>query len=124
MSERFQAALKKRRLELPRCSACGEWHWPPHERCPHCLEDRLEWVAVAGTGVIYSYAVYHQVYHAAFEGRVPYNVAIIELDEGPRLVSSVTGPNELVAIGKRVKVQFEDVDEQRALHRFALVAGG
>lgn len=119
-SARYWASLKNHRLELPRCVACARFHWPAHDRCPHCLAERLEWVPVAGTGSIYSYAVFHQLYHASFEDALPYNVAIIELDEGLRLISSVRSPKELVHIGKRVRIEYEDVDESLALHRFVL----
>jgi len=117
---RFWASLKNHRLELPRCGECGRFHCPAHDRCPHCLSDRLEWVPVAGTGFIYSHAIFHQLYHPSFESVLPYNVAIIELDEGPRLISSVRAPKELVRIGKRVRLEYEDVDERLALHRFVL----
>ena len=122
-SERFWSSVKNHRMELPRCAACRSFHWPARDRCPHCLADRLEWLPVAGTGSIYSYAVYHQLYHAAFEGALPYNVAIIELDEGPRLVSSVDLHGEQIAIGRRVRIEYEDIEGQCALHRFVLVRG-
>lgn len=119
-NEHYWSSLRNHRMELPRCGECGRFHWPAHDRCPHCLADRLEWGPVAGTGFIYSYAVFHQLYHASFESALPYNVAIIELDEGPRLISSVRAPKELVRIGKRVRIEYEDLDANLALHRFVL----
>lgn len=116
----FWASVKDRRMALPRCGACGSFHWPPYDRCPHCLADRLDWVPVAGAGRIFSFVVYHQLYHPAFEAALPYNVAIIELDEGPRLVSTVAAAREHIRIGGRVRAEYQDLGEGNILHLFVI----
>jgi uncharacterized OB-fold protein len=116
----FWASVRNRRMELPQCIACGSFHWPLCDRCPHCLADQFNWVAVAGTGRILSFVIFHQLYHPAFKNALPYNVSIIELDEGPRLVSTVLAAKECVRIGKRVRVEYEDLDESNVLHRFVI----
>ena len=66
-------------------------------------------VESGGRGRIYSFVVYHRVYHPAFESDVPYAVAIVELDEGPRLLSNIVGMRpEDVRCDMRVRVVFED----------------
>ncbi|OGA40398.1 MAG: hypothetical protein A3G24_12725 [Betaproteobacteria bacterium RIFCSPLOWO2_12_FULL_62_13] len=120
-NERFWASVRNHRMELPQCTECRRFHWPARDRCPHCLAIRLDWVSVAGTGFIYSYVVFHQLYHTAFEDMLPYNVAIIELDEGPRLISSLVEPKEAIGIGKRVRIQYEDLDAHVGLHHFRIV---
>ncbi len=116
----FWASVRNRRMELPRCIACGSFHWPLYDRCPHCLADRFNWLPVAGSGRIFSFVIFHQLYHPAFETALPYNVAIIELDEGPRLVSTVLAAKEYLRIGKRVRVQYQDLGESNVLHRFVI----
>jgi hypothetical protein len=77
-------------------------------------------VPVAGTGQIFSFVIFHQLYHAAFKTALPYNVAIIELDEGPRLVSTVFAAKECIRIGKRVRAEYQDLGENNVLHRFVI----
>jgi uncharacterized OB-fold protein len=107
----FWEGAKAKRLMLPRCNACGRFWFPPSQRCRHCLSADFAWQESKGQGRIYSFVVYHRVYHPAFEGDVPYVVAIIELDEGPRLLSNIIGtPPENVRCDQRVRVVFEETD--------------
>jgi uncharacterized OB-fold protein len=107
----FWEGAKDKRLMLPRCNSCGQFWFPPSQRCRHCLAADFEWRMSGGTGRIYSFVVYHRVYHPAFEGKVPYVVAIVELDEGPRLLTNIVGaPPDDVRCDARVRVLFEDTD--------------
>jgi uncharacterized OB-fold protein len=114
----FWDSVKARQLKLPKCRDCEKFHAPPRQFCPHCLSDQLEWLPVSGKGVIYSYVIYHQAYDQSFAGDVPYNVAVIELEEGPRLLSNVIGSNDEIRVGDAVRVVYEDVTDEIALHRF------
>ena len=105
----FWQGAKENRLLLPRCNRCGHFFFPPSQRCRHCLSPDLTWVESSGTGRIYSFVVYHRSYHPAFEADVPYVVAIVELDEGVRLLSNIVGtPPESVRCDARVKVTFDE----------------
>ena len=107
----FWEGAKARCLMLPRCNSCGRFWFPPSQRCRHCLAADFAWQQVAGVGRIYSFVVYHRVYHPSFEGEVPYVVAIVELDEGPRLLTNIVGtPPEDVRCDARVRVAFEERD--------------
>ena len=119
-SQPFWDGAAAHRLMLPRCSACGRFWFPPSQRCRHCLSPDFAWREVAGTGRIYSFVVYHRVYHPAFESKVPYVVAIVELDEGPRLLTNIVGidPAE-VRCDSRVRVVFDDVAAGVAVPKFA-----
>jgi uncharacterized OB-fold protein len=118
----FWEGAKAGRLMLPRCNRCGRFWFPPSQRCRHCLSADFEWRESAGKGRIYSFVVYHRTYHPAFETEVPYVVAIVELDEGPRLLTNIVGtPPDAVRCDQRVRAVFEDVDGV-AIPKFAIDA--
>lgn len=98
--------LAQGELRFQQC-ACGHRWLPARAQCPCCLGDSWQWVAAAGGGRILSWVVYHHAYHPAFKERVPYNVALVELDEGPRLMTNIRGPNEALAPDRRVKLSID-----------------
>jgi uncharacterized OB-fold protein len=105
----FWEGARARKLLLPRCNACGEFWFPPSRRCVHCLSSDFAWRESAGEGRIYSFVVFHRVYHPAYEADAPYAVAIVELDEGPRLLANIVGtPPDDVRCDMRVRVTFEE----------------
>jgi uncharacterized OB-fold protein len=118
----FWEAAKTHRLLLPQCNACGKFWFPPSRRCPHCLSADFVWREARGEGRIYSFVVYHRVYHPGFEGDVPYVVAIVELDEGPRVLSNIVviAPDD-VRCDMRVRVAFEDTESGMAIPKFTPV---
>lgn len=102
-------AARERRLVIRRCSACTRLHFMPRHLCPHCWSDQLEWVDAKGTGSVHSYTVIHRASDPAFAPLVPYALALVELDEGPRMMANIVGADALdVKIGDRVQVTFED----------------
>ena len=110
----FWRATKEHRLEFPRCDACGALVFYPRGHCTSCLGRSLTWHASQGLGTVYSFSVIRQSYHPFFRARVPFAVAWIDLDEGPRILSNLTGvadPASDVRIGQRVAVEWEDHDE-------------
>jgi uncharacterized protein len=120
-SRAFWDGAKAKKLMLPRCDACGAFWFPPSERCPHCLSTSFQWLETKGEGRIYSFVVYHRVYHPAFEADVPYVVAIVELDEGPRLLTNIVDAPEKVRCDARVRVKFVEAGEDIVLPKFALL---
>lgn len=95
-------------LRFQRCGECENAWLPAREECPRCLSGDVSWEASAGRGRVISWVVYHQAVHPAFADRVPYNVAVVELDEGPRLVTNVNAPDDALAIELPVTVSVED----------------
>lgn len=91
-------------LRFLRCSRCGYLRSPRGTRCPECLSTDAGWQADAGTGTVWSFCVYRRAFQPAFANALPYNVALVELDSGPRLVSNVLScpPGDL-AVGLRVR---------------------
>jgi uncharacterized protein len=95
----------------------------PRYLCPACWSDQLEWVDVRGTGRVHSFSVIRRASDPAFASRVPYVVALIELDEGPRMMANVVGDDALaVAIGDPVKVIFEDRGDGALIPQFQRIA--
>lgn len=110
----FWDGVREGRLHVQRCGACAELRYPPASRCPRCLSPDWSWQEVSGRGELLSYIVIHQRYHAAWADRVPYNVALVQLDEGPRMVSNVLPLSRAdLEVGMRLTVTFDDEDWQR-----------
>ncbi len=109
----FWDAVERGELQVQRCESCGELRYPPAERCPRCLSPEWRWQQVSGRGELLSYTVVHQRYHPAWADRVPYNVALVQLDEGPRMFSNVLPLSRTdLEVGMRLRVTFDDEDGQ------------
>lgn len=112
--------LRAREIRLPRCRACGTLRVSPHRFCPQCGAPEHDWDLLSGRGTIWSRCVFHQVYFAGFRDEVPYNVAVIALEEGVRLYSNVLADNADVRIGRGVEAVFDDVTPDITLLKFRL----
>ena len=118
-SAAYWNAARERRLLIRKCSACAALHFMPRHLCPVCWSDQLEWFDAKGTGSVHSFTIIRRAPMAAFAPRAPYVVALIELDEGPRMMANVIGDDALlVGIGDRVKVTFEDRGDGAMLPQF------
>lgn len=113
-------ALSKGVLSYQKCSACDHAWLPARGECPNCLGDAWQWTQAAGGAKLVSWVVYHTAFHAAFKERLPYNVAVVELDEGPRLISNVVGiaDQESLKIEQRLRLVVEN-EGSTAVPRFA-----
>ena len=115
----FWEGARERRLVMPRCTACGHMFFYPRSECPECMADGIEWVQVSGSGTVYSFTIVRQPADPAFRDDVPYPYAIVELDEGPRMVTTIVGCDpEEVRIGMRVTTVFDDVTPEWTLVKF------
>lgn len=116
-------AAREGRLLIRMCGACGALHFMPRYLCPVCWSDRLEWVQSKGTGSVHSFTIVRRAPVATFAARVPYVVALIDLDEGPRMITNLLGDNALsVQIGDRVQVTFENRGDGAMLPQFKRVS--
>jgi len=121
-SRPFWQALRERRLAIMRCGACGEHFFYPRLLCPHCHDAAVEWVDASGRGKIYTFTIARRPAGPAFKADVPYVVALVELEEGPRLMTNiVTSDVESLRIGQAVRVVFDDVTDEVTLAKFAPV---
>ncbi len=117
--EKFWSAAADGKLLVPKCNACARTFWHPRPRCPHCGSERVDWIRSAGKGAIHTFTVVRQSGDPYFKTKLPYVVAMIELDEGVRLMSNVVEtPLEALRIGMRVEVLFEAADAKMAIPLF------
>lgn len=101
----FWDAADEGRLVAQRCGECGVLRHPPRPMCPRCHSLAIELVDLAGTGTVYSYAVLHHPQNPLFD--YPVIGALVDLDEGIRLVTNLTGIEpDRIAVGQRVQVHF------------------
>jgi uncharacterized OB-fold protein len=115
----FWEAAQRHELILHKCLDCAQYRYPPAPICPHCLSMKVEWSKVSGRGRVYTWTIFHQVYHPAFKAEAPYNVAVVKLDEGPQLISTVVDcNNEDLYLDMPVEVIFDEVTEEVTLPRF------
>ena len=116
----FWEAARRHELSLQRCRACSTYVFYPRAACPRCLSADLEWRRVSGRGRLHTFTVVHRGARN-FPLPTPYVIAIVELDEGPRLMTNLVGvePDPAkIAFGMPVEVVFEDVSPEVTLPRF------
>jgi uncharacterized OB-fold protein len=93
--------------------------FPPYLNCQRCLSLDREWMRASGLGRVDAFTVFDKAYIPAFADDVPYNVALVLLDEGPRMYSNIVGvANEDIDTGMRVEVVFDDVTDDISLPKF------
>ncbi len=122
-SATYWQSAKEGKLVLRRCKSCGETHFMPRYLCPVCWSTDLEWIEAVGKGTVHSFTIIRRASSPAFAGLTPYVVALIDLAEGPRMMSNIVGDHALdVEIGDGVTLRFEDREGSK-LPQFALEKG-
>lgn len=108
-------AVKTGMLHIQRCTDCGVWRHPPRWYCPSCHSDQWRFEPVSGRGQLYSMAVNHFTVDRGWVDEVPYVTAVVELEEGPRVVGALRGiDHDRVHIGLPVVVSPEPRGEEFA----------
>ncbi len=102
--------LARGELLLPWCRSCGKPHFYPRFACPHCWSDVYDWRPASGSGVVHSFSEVRANPPTAFAARLPFAIAIIDLDEGLRMMSNIIDDPAALAIGDRVRVEFHQRD--------------
>ncbi|GAA1848971.1 OB-fold domain-containing protein [Pseudonocardia ailaonensis] len=106
----YTEGLAAGELRTTRCSACGTVQFPPRTACPHCSRIGTgEWVTASGRGTVWSFCVFHKAYLPPPAPQPPYTVAVVRLDEGSKLVTTVIDTDDL-RIGMAVEAVFSDDD--------------
>jgi uncharacterized OB-fold protein len=131
----YFAQARQHRLVMRACAACGLMRYPPTHACPWCMALEWRWQEVSGRGTIHSYEIVVHAIQPGFKELTPYPVVLVELDEqrgeptpdeALRIVANLVKPDlspeveAQVAIGKRVRVVFQDLADHLALPQFTL----
>ncbi len=119
LTQPFWQGAKEHQLRLQRCDDCGAFRFTPKEVCPRCFSVKATWTPVSGAGTVYSYSTVYRGATPAFQA--PYIVVMVELAEGPHIMSHLVDcPPDRVQIGMPVQVFFEDVTPEVTLYKFRL----
>lgn len=120
LTDPFWEATKRHELIIPRCRFCDRFFFYPREACPTCLRENWEWTPVSGKARLYSYTTVHQPQDPGFQDEVPYIYAIVQLEEGPKMISNVVGYDSLdeVKVDMPLVVVFDDVTPEWTLVKF------
>ncbi|MFC8669800.1 Zn-ribbon domain-containing OB-fold protein [Streptomyces sp. NPDC057199] len=94
-------------LLLRRCGACGRAHHYPREFCPRCWSEDVTWERASGRATLYTWSVVHRNDLPPFGSRTPYVAAVVDLAEGPRMMTEVVGcGEESLRVGMALEVTF------------------
>lgn len=117
-TEQFWAGTADGIFQIMRCEDCGEPYFYPRAHCPFCFSEAVSWEAISGEGDVYTYSVQSQL-EGWPEDALPHVPAIVELDEGPRVITNIVDcdPNDL-GIGTSVDLQFVDTEADIAIPVF------
>jgi len=110
-------------LRLQRCTACDQTYFPPRPFCPHCASREVEVFAASGKGRLYSYVIHHRPVPGFAP---PYAIAVVELDEGPRLMTNIVEcpqTPEALVLDMPLEVAFEKLDDEITLPLFRPASG-
>ena len=114
VSKPFWDGAKEGKLMLPRCCSCNKCHWYPRIICPFCYSSSIEWIEGSGEGYIHTFAVQNREF-GGWADETPYVLAYIDVKEGGRHATVLRGVDaenpESIKIGAKVKVEFEQADE-------------
>lgn len=119
-TEEFWAGARRGELRIQRCRACGKAYFFPRPFCPHCSSSDVEWFTASGKGKLYSYVINHRAAFG-FEDYAPYAIAVVQLDEGPRMMTNITGVEitpENLPIDMPVEVTWEQLDDDITIPLF------
>lgn len=106
-------------LMIQRCDACGRAYFYPRPFCPRCWSDEVRWERASGRATLYTYSIVHQNDLPPWPERVPYVAAVVDLEEGPRMMTNVVDcPFENVQVGMALEVVFREHAEDLAIPVF------
>lgn len=120
-TEPFWKALRNEQVLLQRCNDCGKWIFYPRSNCPSCLSTDLAWHQISGEGTLYTFTVTRQATAPHFVDEVPQLIAMIDLNEGVRLTSTlVANESDDLKIGAKVVPVFDHINDEVTLLRYRL----
>ena len=109
----FWEAAREERLLIRHCTSCGVYSYYPRPFCPTCWSEEIEWFEASGRGTLYTWSVIHSNDMPPFNERIPYVAAIVDLAEGPRMMTNVVEcPFEQLTIGMALRVVFRPISDE------------
>ncbi len=118
-SKVYWEGARENRLMIRKCNGCGKTHFLPRYLCPDCWSEDLAWIEACGRGTVHSFTVIRRAPTPAFTGKVPYVVALIDLEEGPRMMANIVDEHALdTRIGDKVEAVFEERQEGAKIVQF------
>jgi uncharacterized OB-fold protein len=120
----FWDGCREGELRLQRCTECGDSYFPPRPFCPKCASRNVEVYKASGKGFLYSFII-NQRPHPAM-GEAPHSIAVVELDEGPRMMTNIVGcpqTPEALQLDMPLEVVFERQTDDISLPLFQPVKG-
>lgn len=120
----FWDAAREGRLLIRRCDGCGQAHFYPRPFCPRCWGDAVRWEDACGRATLYTWSVVCVNDLPPFPERVPYVAAMVDLEEGPRMMTNVVDCDfDRLAVGMPLVVRFRPVSDDVTIPVFAPAAG-
>ncbi len=118
-TEVYWQGCRKHELLLQRCTQCNEFQFYPRIICTKCTSENLEWVKATGRGRVLTFTIVRRAVSEAYAADVPYVIALIQLDEGPKMMSNVVQCDpETLVVGSPVQVVFEDWSDEISVPQF------
>ena len=115
----YWEGCRQHQLLIQRCSECNKYQFYPRIICTACLSNNIEWVKAKGCGEILSYTIVRKAISEAYAADVPYVIALIKLEEGPKMMSNIVNCQpDKVMIGMLVEVVFDDWSEELSIPMF------
>ncbi len=112
LTQPYWDAARRGQMAVQRCERCGHRPFPPRATCPSCGARSLSWSPVSGRATVSSYTIAHRPPHPAFAAQLPLVVAIVELEEGPRMVTNIVGCDPAdVEVGMAVEATSKRIDD-------------
>jgi uncharacterized OB-fold protein len=108
-------------LRVQRCTSCSHLRYPIQPLCPKCLSDSAEWTALSGRGEVFAKVIYQRAFNPAFAADVPYNLVLVQLEEGPRMYSNIVGAALTdIHVGAPIEACFDEVADGTFVPHFRL----
>jgi hypothetical protein len=118
-TEPFWDAARDGRLLIKRCADCGAAHFYPRPFCPACWSTAVDWEEASGQAALYTWSVVHENDLPPFGERVPYVAAVVDLAEGPRMMTNVVDCDaDALTVGMALRVAYRELDESTTVPVF------
>ena len=121
LDQPFWDSVRMGRLAVHCCGDCGDVRFPASPVCPKCLSRNQHWEPASGLATLASWVDFHRAYWPGFSRELPYTVCMVQLREGPLMVSNLVGGTEGAKVGAQLRVVFEAATDEITLPKFSLI---